>query len=107
MEQRKAVLPPTWPTVIYGRHNCSARSKWLFARPRVLIAAIGAAAEDARPCQTMLRGYLRLLGILLANCQPLPTFTKSATTRASVRYRGLPFVWPPSTAAARRIFGEL
>jgi hypothetical protein len=73
---------------------CSARSKWVFARPRVLIAAIGAAAEDASPCQTMLRGYLRLLGDGWPSSQRLPH-----------RYRGLPFVWPPSTAAARRIFG--
>lgn len=80
---------------------CSARSKWVFARPRVLIAAIGAAAEDASPCQTMLRGYLRLLGVASRPPSVSPTLTKSAR----IRYRGLPFVWPPSTAAARRIFG--
>jgi hypothetical protein len=73
---------------------CSARSKWVFARPRVLIAAIGAAAEDASPCQTMLRGYLRLLGDGWPSSQRLPHIHQvskasviAARQRAGLRQR--------------------
>ena len=71
MEQRKAMQSYLASGHIWAPY-CSARSKWLFARPRVLIAAIGADAERARGRKTMPDHVARLLTASWHFAQSLP-----------------------------------